>query len=59
MKPPGWETHFEKYLKKDGALLGDFLAQTKDDTIMNINFKLINFDGDIILKARFIILEES
>ena len=52
-KPPGWETHFEKYLKKDGALLGDFLTQGETEPVMNVNFKVINFNGDIILKVRF------
>ena len=54
MKPPGWKTHFEKHLKKDGTLLGDFLAQATNDKFMNLNFKLINFNGDIILKVSLI-----
>ena len=51
-KPPGYEPQLEKYLKKDGAFLGDFRQQKKATQKMILNMKLINFCGDMTLKVK-------
>ena len=50
-KPPGHEPQLEKYIKKDGAFLGDFRQQKKAAQEMILNMKLINFCGDMTLKV--------
>ena len=52
MKPPGYEPQLEKYIKKDGAFLGDFRQQKKASQEMILNMKLINFCGDMTLKVK-------
>ena len=51
LKPPGHEPQLEKYIKKDGAFLGDFRQQKKTTQEMILNMKLINFCGNMTLKV--------
>ena len=51
VKPPGHEPQLEKYMKKDGAFLGDFRQQKRATQEMILNMKLINFCGDMTLKV--------
>ena len=56
MKPPGYEQQLEKYIKKDGAFLGDFRQQKRPTKKMILNMKLINFCGDMTLKVKEFLL---
>ena len=49
----GSDEYLRKYLNKDGAFLGDFKQDMMTRSgLMNINFKLMNFSGDMVLKVR-------
>ena len=51
-KPPGWYGHLRKYLTEDGLFLSEF--KSNEEKQMCVNLKVINWDGQLIVKPGLI-----
>ena len=54
----GSDEYLRKFLQKDGVFLGDFKQDMTTRGLMNINFKLMNFSGDMVIKVRSLIKQK-